>query len=145
VSKVTRLLTSWIAEAIEEGREVPEPKSPEGHSGRLLVRMPQTLHGELTRSAEREQVSLNQFITDILAGAVGWRAPGSPARPVVQRLDEALLDELDEDQLSGEPPRAPLTRWARSSSLATLTLTANFALVAVAAIAAILVLIAAWK
>lgn len=145
VTKVTRLLTSWIAEAIEEGREVPEPKSPEGHSGRLLVRMPQTLHGELTRSVEREQVSLNQFITDILAGAVGWRAPGSPARPVVQRLDEALLDELDEDQLSEEPPRAPLTRWARSSSLATLTLTANFALVAVAAIAAILVLIAAWK
>lgn len=145
VSKVTRLLTSWIAEAIEEGREVPEPKSPEGHSGRLLVRMPQTLHGELTRSAEREQVSLNQFITDILAGAVGWRAPGSPARPVVQRLDEAPLDELDEDKLNGEPPRAPRTRWAHSSRFATLTLAANFALVGIAAIAALLIVIAAWK
>lgn len=145
VSKVTRLLTSWIAEAIEEGREVPEPKSPEGYSGRLLVRMPQTLHGELTRSAEREQVSLNQFITDILAGAVGWRAPGSPARPVVQRLEEAPLEEVDEDMRDGEPSRAPRTRWARSPRFATITLAANFALVAIAAIAAILVLIAAWK
>jgi antitoxin HicB len=145
VSEVTQLLTSWIAEAIEEGREVPEPKSPEGFSGRLLVRMPQTLHGELTRSAEREQVSLNQFITDILAGGVGWRAPGSPARPVVQRLDEAPLEEVDEDGLDGEPSRAPRTRWARSSRFATLTLAANLVLVGIAAIAALLVLIAAWK
>jgi antitoxin HicB len=145
VSKVRQLLSSWIAEAIEEGREVPEPKSPEGHSGRVLVRMPQTLHGELLRSAEREQVSLNQFITDILAGAVGWRAPGSPARPIVQRLDEAPLEELDEDRLNGEPSRAPRTRWEHSSRFATLALAANFALVGVAAIAAILVLIAAWR
>jgi predicted RNase H-like HicB family nuclease len=145
VSEVTQLLTSWIAEAIEEGREVPEPKSPEGFSGRLLVRMPQTLHGELTRSAEREQVSLNQFITDVLAGAVGWRAPGAPARPVVKQLDGGALDELDEDHVSGEDAGPSRPRWGRSSRFATVALVANFVFVAAAATAAILVLIAALK
>lgn len=143
VSRVTRLLTSWIREAIEEGREVPEPKAAESYSGRLLLRMPQSLHGELTRSAEREQVSLNQFITDVLAGAVGWRTPAVQARPVVRRLDEAALDESD--GLDSEPPPAARPSGGRSSKFATLALGANFVLVAAAAIAAILVLIAAWK
>lgn len=144
-SMVSRRLSDWIAEAIQEGRQIPEPKSAESHSGRLLLRMPQTLHGELTRFAEREQVSLNQFITDALAGAVGWRAPGETKRPAVQRLDEAALHELDEDQLTGEPSSASRPRRRRSSRVATGVLAANFVLVAVAAVAAILVLIAAWK
>jgi antitoxin HicB len=144
-SRVTRLLSGWIAEAIQEGREVPEPKSAEGYSGRLLLRMPQTLHGELTRFAEREQVSLNQFITDVLAGAVGWRAPGAPARPVVKQLDGGALDELDEDHVSGEDAGPSRPRWGRSSRFATVALVANFVFVAAAATAAILVLIAALK
>ena len=50
------------------------------HSGRLLLRMPASLHAELARAAEREGVSLNAFITSALSGAVRWRAPGD-ARP----------------------------------------------------------------
>jgi hypothetical protein len=41
-------------------------------SGRLLLRMPPALHAEVSRKAELEQVSLNQFITTAVAGAVGW-------------------------------------------------------------------------
>ncbi len=41
-------------------------------SGRLLLRMPAALHAELARTAEREGVSLNQFITRALAGRIGW-------------------------------------------------------------------------
>ncbi len=37
--------------------------------------MPQSLHAELARAAEREEISLNQFITGSLASAVHWRAP----------------------------------------------------------------------
>jgi hypothetical protein len=45
------------------------------HSGRLLVRMPPSLHAELVEAARREGVSLNTFITGVLAGAIAWRAP----------------------------------------------------------------------
>jgi hypothetical protein len=48
------------------------------HSGRLLLRMPPTLHGELARAAEREGVSLNAYITSALAGTVSWRAGDRP-------------------------------------------------------------------
>jgi 2-oxoisovalerate dehydrogenase E2 component (dihydrolipoyl transacylase) len=54
-----------------------DPDTTASHSGRLLVRMPGTLHAELAREADREGVSLNSFIVAALSGAVGWR--GDPA------------------------------------------------------------------
>jgi RNA polymerase sigma-B factor len=51
-------------------------KARGGHSGRLMLRMPQSLHAELAEAAEREEVSLNQFITNSLAAAVGWHTEG---------------------------------------------------------------------
>jgi hypothetical protein len=48
-----------------------------GHSGRLLLRMPPSLHGELARAADTDGVSLNQFITSTLAAAIGARRSGS--------------------------------------------------------------------
>jgi predicted RNase H-like HicB family nuclease len=54
------------------------PAAPR-HSGKLLVRMPATLHDDLARMAETEGVSLNQFITGVLASAADWRSQGAPA------------------------------------------------------------------
>ena len=55
-------------------REVEEPQPQQNtHSGRLLVRMPQSLHAELARVAEHEGVSLNTLITGALASSVAWR------------------------------------------------------------------------
>jgi hypothetical protein len=53
------------------------------HSGRLLLRMPPELHGELARAAERDGSSLNAFITRILEEAVGR---GTPRRSSGGRL-----------------------------------------------------------
>ena len=73
VRGVEQAMRDWIADALANDREVPKPRSAASHSGRLLVRMPQSLHAELARAAEREEVSLNQFITSSLSSAVGWR------------------------------------------------------------------------
>jgi RNA polymerase sigma-B factor len=45
------------------------------------VRMPPSLHAELVEAARREGVSLNTFITGVLAGAIAWRSPEGPPRP----------------------------------------------------------------
>lgn len=74
---VETAIAAWIADAEAQGRDVPKPRSPASYSGRLLVRMPQSLHAELARAAEREEISLNQFITSSLASAVHWRGAGS--------------------------------------------------------------------
>jgi hypothetical protein len=68
----------WVSEALERGEHVPEPRAMSGHSGRLLLRMPQSLHAELARAADGESISLNQFITTALASAVGWRNHAAP-------------------------------------------------------------------
>jgi hypothetical protein len=82
--------------------------------------MPATLHEELARASDRDGVSLNQFITSVLAGAVGWKR---------------------EDGMSNVSPA--VTVRTRPKSLAIL-LVANLLLVAAAAVAAIAFLIAAW-
>jgi RNA polymerase sigma-B factor len=69
----------------ENGGSTPA-KSRGAYSGRLMLRMPQSLHAELAEAAEREEVSLNQFITNTLAASMGWHVeggdlPDSGARP----------------------------------------------------------------
>jgi RNA polymerase sigma-B factor len=55
----------------------PPPATP--RSGRLLLRLPQSLHGEIARAAAREGVPVNTFIAGTLAGAVGWQDPDQTA------------------------------------------------------------------
>jgi HicB family len=81
--------------------------------------MPAGLHGELARAADREGVSLNQFISSALAGSVGWGREESAT------------------------PTAAAAPKARSRWLMVL-LAANLVLVAAAAVTAIVFLIAAW-
>jgi hypothetical protein len=77
-------------ESLPNGAVEPAPatatttaKERSGHSGRLMLRMPQSLHADLAEAAEREEVSLNQFITNALSAAVGWHTEGGelPAAP----------------------------------------------------------------
>jgi RNA polymerase sigma-B factor len=95
-----------------------KPRQKTGtYSGRLLLRMPRTLHEELAKASERDGVSLNQFIIGVLASAVDWRS---------------------------EDGRAGTRRERGRSRGMTLLLAANLLLVGLAAAAAIGFLIAAW-
>jgi predicted HicB family RNase H-like nuclease len=102
--------------------ETASAKAAPKHSGKLLVRMPATLHDELARAAEAEGVSLNQLITGALAGAVEWRSGDSRSGAVGQ---------AEEPTLSGRLTRAALA--------------ANLAVVLVAAIVAIALLVVALR
>jgi len=55
---------AWIETAMEEGREIPKPKNidEDDFSGKFTLRLPKTLHKELTLQAEEEGVSLNQYL-----------------------------------------------------------------------------------
>lgn len=75
VESVRGAMRDWIAVALEDGVAIPEPRAAADFSGRFVVRVPASLHADLVRSADREGVSLNQFVTGALAGAVGW--PGT--------------------------------------------------------------------
>ena len=57
------------------GKREQSSRRKAGPSGRFLVRMPSDLHQELTVAAEREQVSLNRYVTDALAASVSESEP----------------------------------------------------------------------
>ncbi len=70
----------WIELALEQGRPIPEPApvAEERYSGRFTLRLPKSLHRRAAEQAEREGVSLNQFVNVALAEAVGQRAQVEP-------------------------------------------------------------------
>lgn len=134
-------MTSWIEVALDEGRDVPEPRTATSHSGRLLLRMPRTLHADLTRASEREGVSLNQFITDVLAGAVVWRSRPASSLPdgaAPGPIQTPGAESLTADVNAARPARRDSTRFVK------LGLAANFVIVGAAGVVAIAVLLAAW-
>jgi HicB family len=79
--------------------------------------MPAGLHGELARAADREGVSLNQFISSALAGTVGWTRDDRDVVPATSK---------------------PRSRWLM------ILLATNLVLVAAAALSAIVFLVLAW-
>jgi RNA polymerase sigma-B factor len=77
-------------------REEPAPaaKQRSDYSGRLMLRMPQSLHADLAQAAEREEVSLNQFITNTLAASLRWHSEEAPAPTPPRWLPAALLTNI---------------------------------------------------
>ena len=67
-------IAAWVQAAVAAGKSVPVPRvvqALEAYSGKFLVRVPRSLHARLARRAAQEGVSLNQFLTCVLAGEVG--------------------------------------------------------------------------
>ncbi len=63
-------MASWIEAAVVAGGPIPEPDG-ERHGGRVLLRMPKSLHVRLAEQAGRENVSINQLAATFLADSLG--------------------------------------------------------------------------
>jgi RNA polymerase sigma-B factor len=111
---------------------IEERRPTTTHSGRLLLRMPQSLHAELARVAEREGVSLNTLISSALASAVGWR-DGT----VAGVNEEGDAEPEPQPERAAPPEPAPSRHWT------SLALAANLVVVAIVAVVAIVLLIIA--
>jgi hypothetical protein len=103
------------------GESVRDKGDDKGHSGRLLLRMPRTLHAELAQLAEKRGISLNQLIVGLLSGSVG-------------NSSQAALGSLD-----------VLSADARAQRRLGLALTVNLVVLALVAVVAITLLIVAWQ
>jgi multisubunit Na+/H+ antiporter MnhC subunit len=88
--------------------------------------MPAALHAELAQWAEREGVSLNQFITKALQSRIGWGTDG-------------------EEQGAPSPSPGPSAPTDERTRLIAIALVANAIVIGLAAAAAIGVLVLAWR
>jgi antitoxin HicB len=68
----------WLEVAYKEGQDIPLARTEEQYSGKFNVRFPKSLHRKLDQLADREGVSLNQFLVATLSHAVGLREGKSP-------------------------------------------------------------------
>ena len=93
----------WIATALEDGLPVPEPRGEESYSGKFIVRVPKSLHNRLVERAEREEISLNQFVSTVLAGAVGFAVGNAPVSSQISRQEiRAMISETVKEVLKVE-------------------------------------------
>lgn len=60
-------MEGWLELSIEKGHEIPLPESMKEHSGKFIIRIPKYLHRKLAKEAEKEGISLNQFISSLLS------------------------------------------------------------------------------
>src|SRR6266446_1054219 len=61
----------WVGTRLEDELPVPEPTGVDDYSGRFVLRLPRTIHADLARHAARESVSLNHYVSTVLAKHLG--------------------------------------------------------------------------
>lgn len=71
LSALERAAVDWINAALSQGLTIPEPTGNQDASGRFALRMPRSIHARATMYAQREGVSLNQFLVAIIAERLG--------------------------------------------------------------------------
>lgn len=55
-------MEGWFEVRLENGDPIPEPVGDDDFSGKFLVRVPKSLHRQLSIEAGQEGVSLNQYV-----------------------------------------------------------------------------------
>ena len=108
-------------------------KAGSNYSGRFLVRMPSDLHEQLARAAERQEVSLNRYVTDALATSL---APAA-SEPVETLTPDDAAQTVVSEPPADEPKRAP------SPGVLRVALATNLAVVVLAGVVAVVLLVLA--
>ncbi|PAX52100.1 type II toxin-antitoxin system HicB family antitoxin [Brunnivagina elsteri] len=69
ITNINEARELWLETTYEVDDEIPLPSNDETYSGKLLLRMPKSLHRRLAKAAEVENVSLNQYLLFLLSAA----------------------------------------------------------------------------
>jgi antitoxin HicB len=137
VQMIQDAMRGWLEVALEAGNPIPEPRPEEDYSGKFVVRVPRSLHRELVEAADREGVSLNQYINVALAQSVGqpaaqpvsatepsWPGLAASMRQVLQaagmaqeagELDERLFTHHLEQMINQLESAVQSKKWSEAS------------------------------
>ena len=87
VSELEAALGLAVEASEEEGWAIPEPIMMPRYSGQFRLRVPRSLHGWLVDRAQREGISLNTLVVELLSEARGALGAGDRA---MERLDAII-------------------------------------------------------
>lgn len=71
---------SWLESTLAIGRAIPEPAHKADYSGKLVLRLPKSLHRKAAMAADRDGSSLNTFIVTSIAEQIGGKTIGKPSQ-----------------------------------------------------------------
>lgn len=61
----------WFETCLKLGVKIPLPIEPQKYSGKIVLRMPPSMHESLIQIAELEGISLNQYMLAAIARSIG--------------------------------------------------------------------------
>ncbi len=70
-SNLEEAAENWIESALAQGMPVPSPFETQGFSGTISLRLPKSIHRRAAEFAQRDGVSLNQFLVAAIAARLG--------------------------------------------------------------------------
>ena len=82
-------MQGWLEIALEKGNSIHEPRLVEDYSGKFVVQVPKSLHRKLVEEAEKEGVSLNQYINVKLACSIAGNM-AIPKKPAIVGSEEEI-------------------------------------------------------
>jgi antitoxin HicB len=100
-------MKAWLTTALDRGIAIPEPES---YSGKFVLRVPKSLHRKLAENADRESLSLNQFLIYLLTEQntiCGMKAEFSQTQnyiySAVHNLQDSLWQFTGRNEVLGKP------------------------------------------
>lgn len=94
-------LEGFIEVYNEDGCKIPEPQTLETYSGQTRLRLPKNMHAKLSRQANREGISLNTYIVQLVS-----------ENHVKNQINQRLKDIQDLPLLNSAPQGKPISRFS---------------------------------
>lgn len=107
--------TSWLQSMIDRKQRVPDPIEASEFSGKLVLRLPKSLHKKAAHAAAIEGVSLNQFITSCVAEHVGERSSAKHSVQAVGAGPNLGLRQLASNSVVQFNPTSAAQKFIQSS------------------------------
>jgi len=92
-AKLEKAAESWVEACLSQGQEIPEPSSNLTFSGRIVLRLPRSIHRQAAKMAGRDRSSLNTYLVSAVAAKVGAEDFYSL---LAQRLEQRLATTVSD-------------------------------------------------
>ncbi|MCF8108515.1 MAG: type II toxin-antitoxin system HicB family antitoxin [Desulfohalobiaceae bacterium] len=92
MNEALEIAEEMIAIKEEYGEPIPEPLNKKEYSGQTRLRLPKSLHGNLSRQAEIEGLSLNSYLIHLLTKNYTFETITKIHRKEYRRLEKTIED-----------------------------------------------------
>ena len=99
VRNLHEAMALWVESELEDGHSIPEPNGATDYSGKVLLRLPISVHRAAALKAELEGTSLNQFLVAAVATYLGGEG-----RYQTKAAAKAIADEIVSAMRSADVP-----------------------------------------